>query len=159
MRTSMKVAVACYALGGAIGLFMAVKYWTADQFMPYHAVVLGGPWESLSPGAQRIVLGLLQSASAGFLTLAVAALVLIVPIARGDAWARRASLAISCAGLIPLVYLTLTMRLSTGAPFPVVPASVALALALAAFAAAEMDGRRRFLEGGLPTRNADLPRG
>lgn len=143
MRLSMKVAVACYCLSCAIGLFMAARYWTANEFMPYHAVIVGGPWESLSPGVQRIVLGMLKAASAGFLATTVAVAALIVPVSRGEDWARWTSLAVSCALLIPLVYLTVSLRIDTGAPAPVVPSVAALAVAFVAFIAAGVGGKQR----------------
>lgn len=141
MKLSMKVGIACYCVVCAIGLVMWARYWTATEFMPYHAVVSGAPWESLSPGIQRVVLGLLKGISAGFLATAVAVAVLVVPISRGEDWARWAVLAISAALLIPLVYLTVTMRLDTGAAAPVVPSVAALAINVVAFFAAGM-GRR-----------------
>lgn len=143
MKAWMKVAVACYALSGAIGLFMAVRYWTADQFMPYHAIVAGSPWESLSPGIQRLALGLLKVASAGFLTTSVTGLMLIAPVVRGEAWARRTALAAACALLLPLLYSTISLRAATGAPMPVGATGAALALAFAAFIAAEIGARQQ----------------
>jgi len=156
MKTSMKVAVSCYALIGAIGLFMTARYWTAEQFMPYHVIVSGGPWDSLTAGVQRMVLAMLKVMSAGFFGMSVAILALIVPVARGDTWARWTSLATSCALLIPLVYITVSMQLSTGAPAPVVPSVIGLVLAVGAFVAAEIATRGRVVHGSLEPRGADL---
>lgn len=136
MKLSMKAAVACYGLGCAIGLFMAARYWTASEFMPYHAMIVGGPWESLSPGVQRIVLGMLKVMGSGFFATTVVVAALIVPVTRGEDWARWTSLASSCALLLPLVYLTAAVRIDTGAPAPVVPSVAALAVAFVAFVAA-----------------------
>lgn len=147
MKGWMKVAVACYALSGAIGLFMAVRYWTADQLMPYHAIVSGSSWESLGPGIQRFSLSMLKAVSAGYLATSVTGLMLIAPVARGEVWARWTALAAACALLIPLLYTTISLRASTGAPMPVGPAAAALALAIVAFIAAEIGGRQQSFRG------------
>lgn len=156
MKGWMKVAVACYALSAAIGLFMAVRYWTADQFMPYHAIVSGSSWESLRPGVQRLVLGTLKAVSAGFLATSVTSLMLIAPAVRGEAWARWTVLAAACALLVPLLYLNLSLRAATGAPTPVGATAAALALAFAAFIAAEIGGRQRLGRGELPNRGSGI---
>jgi hypothetical protein len=134
----MKIAVACYVAVGLVGLFMFGRYWSADRFMPYHAIASGTAWEAVPPGLQLVILGTLKVAAAGFLAGGVAALALIAPVTRGERWARWASLAISLALLVSLVYLTLSLRLATGAPFPVGASAVALALAVVAFLAARM---------------------
>ena len=141
MRTRMKIAVACYLLSGAIGLFMFGRYWSADRFMAYQAMASGTAWEAVAPGLQLVVLGLLKAAAAGFLAGGVVALVLIAPIARGENWARWAALAASAALLLPLLYLTVSLRLATGAPYPVPATAVALVLAVVAFVAARVPMR------------------
>ncbi|HEY0879684.1 MAG TPA: hypothetical protein VGE10_14645 [Zeimonas sp.] len=141
MSTRMKIAVACYVLGGAIGLFMFGRYWAADRFMPYHAIASGTAWEAVAPGLQLVVLALLKAAAAGFLTGGVVALMLIVPIVHGENWARWTALVASAALLVPLLYVTVSIRLATGAPSPVAAAAVALALAIVGFVAARMPKR------------------
>lgn len=138
MNTRMKIAVVCYLLGGAIGLFMFGRYWAADRFMPYHAIASATAWETLTPGLQLVVLALLKAAAAGFLAGGVVVLMLIAPVVRGENWARWTALVTSAALLIPLLYVTLSLRLATGAPSPVGAAAVALALAVVAFIAARV---------------------
>lgn len=157
MTNWMKLAVLGYALAGAAGLGMAARYATADQFMTYHAIASGSQWELLTPGVQLILLALLKAAGAGFFATAVAAFMLIPPITRGDAWARWTSLATTCALLVPLLYVTLTLRAATGAPTPIVPAAVGLALVVVAFIAAQMDQHQRTR--GRPPHNRDIGTG
>ena len=151
MSTRMKIAVACYAAIGFVGLFMFARYWGADRFMPYHAIAAGTAWEAVSPGLQLVILGLLKVAAAGFLAGGVVALLLIAPIVRGENWARWASLLTSLALLLPLVYVTVSLRIATGAPFPVGAASVPLALAIVGFVASRMPARAA---SGLPSHGA-----
>lgn len=138
MSLRMKFAVACYAANGVIGLVMAARYWMADSFMPYHAVASGTSWESLAPGVQFIVLGLLKVAAAAFFASGVVSLVVIPPVTRGDNWARWIALASAMALLVPLLYLTLSGRVATGAAYPVIPTAFAIAVGLAAFFAARI---------------------
>ncbi len=141
MTTRMKIAVACYLAGGAVGLFMFGRYWSAERFMPYHEIASGTTWEALAPGVQLVILAVLKAAAAGFLVGGVVALMVIAPVVRGENWARWTALVASMALLLPLLYLTLSMRLATGAPFPVGAASVPLVLAIAAFVAARAPAR------------------
>ncbi len=141
MSTRMKIAIACYVAGALAGLFMFGRYWAADRFMPYHAIAAGTTWEALSPGLQLAILGILEVAAAGFLAGGVVPLLLIPPIVRGENWARWASLLASLTLLVPLVYVTLSLRMATGAPYPVAAAAVPLVLAVAGFVAARMPVR------------------
>lgn len=139
MNTRMKFAVACYVVNGIIGVGMAARYWMADRYMPYHALASGTTWESLTPGLQYIVLSFLKVAAAGFLATGVLSLVVIPPVARGENWARWTALAGGLALLVPLLYVTVSGRIATGAPYPVVPTAIALVLAIVAFVAARVD--------------------
>lgn len=135
MKTRMKVAVACYAANGIIGFVMAARYWMAESFMPYHALASGTAWESLAPGVQFIVLGLLKVAASGFFAIGIVSLMAIPPVARGENWARWIALAAGLALLLPLLYLTVSGRIATGASYPVLPTATAVVLTLVAFLA------------------------
>lgn len=158
MSTRMKIAVACYVAGALIGLVMFGRYWMASEFMPYHAVASGTTWEAVPAGLQLVILALLKAASAGFLTGGVVALLLIRPVVNGENWARWTALTSSAALLIPLLYVTLSLRLATGAPSPVGAAAGALALAIVAFFAARVQTAGTIAESGYGA-SAPLRRG
>ncbi|MDT3678425.1 MAG: hypothetical protein ROZ64_06260 [Burkholderiaceae bacterium] len=148
MSTRMKIAVACYIAVGLTGLFMFGRYWSAERFMPYHAIAAGTAWEAVPHGLQLVILGVLKVAAAGFLAGGVVALLLIRPVVQGENWARWTSLLTSLALLLPSVYATLSLRLATGAPFPVGAAAVPLVLAVAGFVAARGPARAAWSERG-----------
>jgi len=64
----------------------------------------------------------------------------VIPaVVRGENWARWAALAGALALLIPLLYVTVSGRIATGAAYPIVPTVIALVLAVVAFVAARTD--------------------
>jgi len=154
MNTRMKLAVACHAANGIVGLSMAARYWMADRFMAYQAVASGVEWGSLPPGVQFVLLGLLKVAAAAFLAYGVVSLMVIRPVTRGENWARRTALASGLALLIPLLYVTSTGRIATGAAYPVVPSASVAALALIAFFASRMPARSAVRQAGDGLRHA-----
>lgn len=46
------------ALGGVL---FGVRYMRRETYLPYHAIVVGKPFNELDPGVQAIILGMLKS--------------------------------------------------------------------------------------------------
>lgn len=130
------VSLSAFGLSGLLALAFGLRYLRTREFMPYHAQVLGQPWGALEPRLQTIIVGMLKVAGAGMLSSGCAVLWLLVPIARGEAWAVWAALTVMLAVTAPILYVVLWLRrLSPGAQTPVVPTLVAMALAIVATAA------------------------
>jgi len=130
------LSLGAFALAGLLGFVFGVRYVLTREFMPYHAAVLGKPWNALEPRLQSIILGMLKVAGGGLLGYGVALLWLLVPLGRGEAWAAWAALCISVAVDAPILYVVLWLRrIAPGARTPVGPTVCVFALAVVGTAA------------------------
>jgi hypothetical protein len=85
MGTLKSVALAGYACVALVMLIMALLFLTATEFFPYHAAASGLEWGDLEPGLQTVLLAVFRICGAGWLTVAVALMVLILfPFGRRD---------------------------------------------------------------------------
>ena len=129
MLTAQLVLVSLSAL---VAVFFAIRYFTTKEFMPYHAVVAGKGWSELDPGVRIIILGMLRIIAGGFATYGVALLWLLVPLSARQLWAAWAVFTLTLVGVLPALYVTISLRRSApAAQTPVVPAAVVLGLGLA----------------------------
>lgn len=121
MRASgLIISFFCYfsTVLGLVGFGLA--YLVTNRFMPYHQAAVGKPWDAVEPAYQILVLALMRAAGAGFLSVALAMLVLLlVPFRRGEPWARWAIPFIGFSILVPLLIVVATVRMSTAASPPV----------------------------------------
>lgn len=128
-----KIGLALLLLAGIASIAAGIRYFIADEFMPYHAIVAGRAWSQIEPGTQTIVLGMLKIVGGGFLSCGVALLWLYVPLRRDEAWARWAALSIAAAVWLPTQYVTLVLKsAATAAQPPIIPTAVILVLVIAA---------------------------
>lgn len=123
--------LALLSMAGLISVFFGIRYFLAQEFMPYHAVVAGKSWAETGPGVQAIILGMLKIIGGGFTAYGLALLWMLLPLSAREPWARWATLTISAAALLPTLYVTVALRrIAPSARTPVLPAVVVLALAL-----------------------------
>jgi hypothetical protein len=59
-------ALALLLLAVILGFVMGLKYLFSTSFTPYHAQVVGKPWEQLEPRVQAIIVGMLRVIGAAF---------------------------------------------------------------------------------------------
>lgn len=122
------LSLSLFALAGLLSVAFGIRYLTTRAFMPYHAQVLGQPWETLPPKLQSIILGLLRVAGAGLLGCGCALWWLLLPMSRGEAWAALSTFFLTTA---PILYVVLWLRrISPGARTPVAPTVAAIVLVL-----------------------------
>lgn len=99
MQPAMMVAFGCYLFAALLSALVGVFYLARREFMPYHAVAAGTPWEGLPTGLRVLLLAMIRGIGAGFLAVgAIILFLLVYPFRAGDAWAMWA---------IPLVGLTM----------------------------------------------------
>jgi len=135
VNTRSKIAFWCYisAMAGA-GIF-GVMFLFRREFMPYHADAVGMPWSDVPAQFQILILALLKLAGGAWLTVAVAALVLLlVPFRHGAPWARWAvpSLGLLHYAGVSIAMAHVTLNTSASPPWGPTIASVVLILAGAA---------------------------
>lgn len=132
MNPLLWAGLLCYGLAFAIVLGFAVAYLTRRQFMPYHRIATGQPWDSLAPGMQALVLALMRAAGAAWLAAVVAAAMLAYPllISRPSAASVALFQAYCVLALGPPLAIARSVRRATGAPTPTRSAAAMLALSL-----------------------------
>ena len=119
------------SLAALISIFFGVRYFTTKEFMPYHAVVTGKAWAELEPGVRISILGMLRIIAGGFATYGLALLWLLIPLSARQWWAPWAVLTLTCAGVLPSLYVTIALRRAApAARTPVKAAALVLALGL-----------------------------
>lgn len=123
------VQVVLVSLAALVSIFFGLRYFTTKEFMPYHAVVTGKSWTELEPGVRTSILGMLRIIAGGFTTYGLALLWLLIPLSTRQWWAPWAVLSLTCAGVLPSLYVTIALRrFAPAARTPVVPAAVVFAL-------------------------------
>jgi hypothetical protein len=88
MSAKSKIAFWCYFLAivgpGVFGIVFLLR----QEFMPYHAVAVGMSWPEVPGPFQVLIMGLLKLAGGGWITTAMALLVLLlIPFRQGARWA------------------------------------------------------------------------
>jgi hypothetical protein len=125
------VSLCAFGLAGLLALAFGVRYLVTREFMPYHATVLGQPWDALEIRLQSIILGMLKVAGGGLLGCGAAVLWLLLPLQRGEAWAVAAAVTIVFALAAPVLYVVLWLRrISPGARTPVAPTVATMVLVI-----------------------------
>ena len=127
-----RIAVFLQCLGAVLCVIAAARYMTASEFMPYHAVVAGQSWQSLSPGLQTVILGMLRILAGGFLACGMALAVLAWPVNQGHAWASWSALAIGAAVWLPTLSVTFLLKAAQPAAEPPTLATAAIFVVIAA---------------------------
>jgi hypothetical protein len=124
-------ALALLLLVVNLGLVLGLKYLLATSFTPYHAQVVGKPWEQLEPRVQAIIVGMLRVIGGGFLGLAATVAWLAYALLAGARWALWALATITLITLLPALTVALSLRkVEPQANTPVVPSIVAIGLVL-----------------------------
>jgi hypothetical protein len=124
-------ALALLLLAVILGFVMGLKYLFSTSFTPYHAQVVGKPWEQLEPRVQAIIVGMLRVIGGSFLGLAATVAWLAYALLAGARWAPWALATVALITLLPALMVALSLRkIEPQANTPVVPSIVAIGLIL-----------------------------
>jgi hypothetical protein len=132
MNTRMKAAFGCHLGAILIVIAFGFTYLFRTEFMPYHAVAVGVPWDQVSSSFQVLILGLMRAVGGACFAVAVLELILLlVPFRQGAVWARWAipagGLVIAAAALYAMIYVALY---TPATPPWIAPAAGALLLVI-----------------------------
>jgi hypothetical protein len=134
MQISPRIPMAIQLVAAVLCVGASLRYLTATEFMPYHAVVSGQAWSALSTGVQTIIVGMLRILGGGFLACGVALASLSLGIAKGQRWASWASLTTCCAVWVPTLLVTLMLKSAAPASQPpIIPSAGILTLVILSF--------------------------
>ncbi|NEK24843.1 hypothetical protein GV827_20950 [Sulfitobacter sp. JBTF-M27] len=133
----MRIAIiSLYIITGIVSVTMGAIYLFTPEFMPYHSDAVGRAWQDLQDSEQVLFGALLDVAGAGWISLGVAVIVLaIVPVRRGELWARFLVPVLLVVFYMPTLLATLSVLAQTpGSPpwygnaFALLATAIALAL-------------------------------
>lgn len=111
------------------GFLFAGMYLFRPDFMPYHEVAIGMPWEDLSAELQVLIIALLRVGGGGWLATSVGISILLVwPFRYGKFWPNYAIPAIALSALIPTFIATLYVKQNSPANPPWLLAAILIGL-------------------------------
>jgi len=131
MSLRNKLAAVCIALPTLAQLAAGVIYFRAPEIMPYHKEVLGVGWSQVQPGVRTMLVAFVNVYGAMQFAVAIAlAVLLLVPMRRGQPWARWGILAVGFPAFGSTAYVATRLAFATGAHTPWQVALIALVLLL-----------------------------
>lgn len=134
MTARLRVAFWSYLIA-LVGLAaFGVIYLVRPEFMPYHAVAVGMPWDAVSPPFQVLILALMKALGGTQLALVLAlGAFLLKPFRAGEMWARFLLPATWLVYAFPALYATLFVRAKTTAETPWLLVVLGIVLVLVGF--------------------------
>jgi hypothetical protein len=119
MTIWLRVSFALYLINGLILIAFGVRYFFADELMPYHAETLGIARDGLSAAYAIVIVTLYRATGAGMLVVGLVLFILLaIPFRGRQVWSRWALSAIGIfyGGLS--LFLTLALQAETSASVP-----------------------------------------
>jgi hypothetical protein len=111
------------------GFLFAGMYLFRPEFMPYHEVAVGMPWNEVPPEFQILIIALMRVGGGGWLaTSAGMSILLLWPYRYGKFWPNYAIPIIALSALIPTFMATLYVKQSTSANPPWLLAAILIGL-------------------------------
>ncbi|NND96447.1 MAG: hypothetical protein HKN47_03855 [Pirellulaceae bacterium] len=130
-----KLALGIYLVAGTVDISLGTTYFSARQFMSYHAQAVGAPWQELDAGVQTLILALMKLAGGGWFALGV--LTIVMGLAAFKTRSVNASWTLPAVTLISWsasFAATWGVYQATGAQSPWAPSLAMIGFALLAFA-------------------------
>ena len=146
MTAKLKTTIALNLIVAAVSLLVGIIYFTATELTDYHKAVIGVDWSTLAPGAQTLLFILMKgTGDAVFITGICILFLVLVPLKRGENWARWAIITVGLTCYLPMLGGAAYLATTTGAPSPWWLNAILIALLFAAF----------FLSGELKNSNTE----
>lgn len=134
MNNRMKASFWTYLLGSLILGVFGSTYIFRSQFMPYHAVEVGMPWDQVPQGFQIMITSLMKALGGAQLSTFVAIwAILLVPFRKGERWAKYILPIIALVNIVPALYGALYARANTTAEPPWVLLVISLVIVTVGF--------------------------
>jgi hypothetical protein len=123
-----RIAFGCFASIAVATAAVGLRYLLSPRIMLYHQQALGVSWESLRPREQGLLLALLKGTGLCALVTSNAITTLLIPLRRGERWARWAIAGLCLNTLVPASWIAVRLAAATGAatPWPFLLGAIAL---------------------------------
>lgn len=134
--TRARIAAAwLYGVTALISIGLGATYALRGRFMPYHAEAIEPDWSALSPEMRTLFMALLDVAGAGWATVGLLVVILVlVPFREGKTWVRWAIPMALVLLYVPILLATLSVLANTPATPPWYGNAIALLATLAGLA-------------------------
>lgn len=111
------------------GFIFAAMYLFRPEFMPYHEVAIGKPWNEMNEEYRVLIIALMRVSGGGWLATAVGMLLLLlIPFRKGRYWAYFGIPTIGLAALVPTFLATIIVKTRSAAVPPYILAAILIGL-------------------------------
>ena len=101
------------------GFIFAAMYLFRPEFMPYHEVAIGKPWNEMNEEYRVLIIALMRVSGGGWLATAVGMLLLLlIPFRKGRYWSYFGIPTIGLAALVPTFLATIIVKTRSAAVPP-----------------------------------------
>ena len=120
--TSKAVRIICtiiFWITTVSGFIFAAMYLFRPEFMPYHEVAIGKPWNEMNEEYRVLIIALMRVSGGGWLATSVGMLLLLlIPFRKGRYWSYLGIPTIGLAALVPTFLATLIVKSNSSAVPP-----------------------------------------
>jgi uncharacterized membrane protein YidH (DUF202 family) len=110
-RLRNRLGVALVVVSALLGIQSGILFlYVFHEYREYHVVVAETSWPDLSVGLQTVIYCILKIVGGGFLAFGVGMACLVLPIARGDNWARCCAICLAACVWGPTLYACFVLR-------------------------------------------------
>jgi len=111
------------------GFIFAAMYLFRPEFMPYHEVAIGKPWNEMNEEYRVLIIALMRVSGGGWLATSVGMLLLLlIPFRKGRYWSYLGIPTIGLAALVPTFLATLIVKSNSSAVPPYILAASLIGL-------------------------------
>jgi len=130
--TSKAIKIICtiiFWMTTIAGFIFAAMYLFRPEFMPYHEVAIGKPWNEMGEEYRVLIIALMRVSGGGWLATSVGMLLLLlIPHRKGRYWSYIGIPTIGLAALVPTFLATIIVKTHSSAIPPYILAAVLIGL-------------------------------
>lgn len=135
MRKKLKIAITLNLTVATISILVGFMYLISTDLTNYHKAVIGADVANITPNIEKLLLILMKgTGDAVFITGITILVMTLIPLKRGENWARWSILTIGMTCYIPMFFGAAYLASTTGAPSPWWLNALIILLLIASFA-------------------------
>lgn len=131
---SIRLDIIGYSIIVVFLIVLGLIYTISPVIMPYHLQAMDSTWEELSSGVKVMSLNYMKSAAAGFITVGVMMLLIIIfPLRNNEMWSTYALLSAVVFEIVNVSYRTYCVSRYTNAKISIIPFIIVVFIGLSSF--------------------------